>query len=103
MASVLIHCKAIDLRCRNPENVWEGVENQKNIFNFNRKTLFMNEQYLHLLWRTKRLPMHLLKTIDDKDLRILHIGVYNTASGPDFFNGRIELDGLQHSGNIELH
>jgi hypothetical protein len=63
----------------------------------------MNEQYLHLLWRTKRLPMHLLQTIDNKDLRILHIGVYNTASGPDFFNGRIELDGLQHSGNIEMH
>lgn len=63
----------------------------------------MNEHYLHLLWRTKRLPMHLLKTIDDKAIRILHIGFYNTASGPDFFNGRIEIDGLQHSGNIELH
>jgi hypothetical protein len=63
----------------------------------------MNEHYLHLLWRTKRLPMHLLKTTDEKELRILHIGFYNTASGPDFFNGRIELDGLQHSGNIELH
>lgn len=63
----------------------------------------MNEHYLHLLWRTKRLPMHLLKTIDNKAIRILHIGFYNTASGPDFFNGRIEIDGLQHSGNIEMH
>lgn len=63
----------------------------------------MNEQYLHLLWRTKRLPLHLLKTIDGRDIRILHVGFYNTASGPDFFNGSIELDGLRHNGNIELH
>lgn len=63
----------------------------------------MNEQYLHLLWRTKRLPMHLLHTIDHLPVKILHIGFYNTASGPDFFNGRIELDGMQYSGNIEMH
>ncbi len=63
----------------------------------------MNEQYLHLLWRTKRLPMHLLHTVDNLPVKILHIGFYNTASGPDFFNGRIELDGIQHSGNIEMH
>jgi len=63
----------------------------------------MNELYLHLLWRMKRLPMHLLKTIDDQELRILHVGFYNTASGPDFFNGRIELEGIQHGGNIEMH
>lgn len=63
----------------------------------------MTEQYLHLLWRTKRLPMHLLKTTDGKPVRILHIGTYNTASGPDFFNGKIEIDGLVHSGNIEMH
>src|SRR3989338_4581671 len=54
----------------------------------------MNEQYLHLLWRTKRLPMHLLHTTDNLPVKILHIGFYNTASGPDFFNGRIELDGM---------
>lgn len=63
----------------------------------------MNEQYLHLLWKTGRLPMHRLKTIHGKELRILHAGFHNTGSGPDFFSGRIELDGLQHSGNIELH
>lgn len=63
----------------------------------------MDEHYLHLIWRTKRLPMHLLKTTNNEPLEILHIGVYNTASGPDFFNGRIALNGIQHSGNIEMH
>ncbi len=63
----------------------------------------MNEHYLHLLWRSKRLPMHTLKTTDGKPVGVLNTGFYNTASGPDFFNGKIELDGLIHSGNIELH
>lgn len=47
--------------------------------------------------------MHLLKTTNNEPLRILHVGMYNTGSGPDFFNGRIELNQLQHSGNIEMH
>lgn len=63
----------------------------------------MNEHYLHLLWRTKRLPLHLLKTTNGEPVRILHVGFYNTASGPDFFNGKIEIGGLVHSGNIEMH
>lgn len=63
----------------------------------------MDEHYLHLLWRTKRLPMHLLKTTNNEPVRILHVGMYNTGSGPDFFNGRIELNQLQLSGNVEMH
>ena len=63
----------------------------------------MNEHYLHLLWRTKRLPLHLLETITGEPVRILHVGFYNTASGPDFFNGKIEIGGLIHIGNIEMH
>ncbi|MCC6700230.1 MAG: DUF2851 family protein [Fluviicola sp.] len=63
----------------------------------------MNENYLHLIWKTKRLPFHLLQTIDKKEVKILHVGIYNTASGPDFFNGQIEIDGVRHSGNIEMH
>jgi hypothetical protein len=63
----------------------------------------MNEHYLHFLWKNKRLPLHLLKTTEGKEVRIRHIGFYNTGSGPDFFNGKIELDGVVHSGNIEMH
>lgn len=63
----------------------------------------MNEHYLHFLWKTKRLPFHVLRTINDQEIRILHVGLYNTGSGPDFFNGQMELDGVIHTGNIELH
>ena len=63
----------------------------------------MNENYLHFLWKNKRLPLNNLHTIDGKKIEILHVGIHNMDSGPDFFNGQILLDGLKHSGNIEMH
>ncbi len=63
----------------------------------------MNEKYLHLIWKTKRLPFHLLKTTNNEKISILNTGVYNLASGPDFFNGQIEIEDIKISGNIELH
>lgn len=63
----------------------------------------MNENYLHFLWKNKRLPLHQLQTIDGKTIEILHVGIHNLDSGPDFFNGKVLLDGITHSGNIEIH
>ena len=63
----------------------------------------MNENYLHFLWKNKRLPFNNLTTIDGKKLEILHVGIHNLDSGPDFFNGQIILDEIRHSGNIEMH
>lgn len=63
----------------------------------------MNENYLHFLWKNKRLPFNHLKTVDGKDVEILQVGIHNHDSGPDFFNGKIRMDGITHSGNIELH
>lgn len=63
----------------------------------------MNELYLHQLWKLKRLPFHLLATTDHQTLIVLDVGEYNMASGPDFFNGQIEVDGMRLVGNIEMH
>lgn len=63
----------------------------------------MNEHYLHFLWKNKRLPLHQLKTVGGEKVEILHVGYYNPDSGPDFFNGQIEVDRIRHSGNIEMH
>ena len=63
----------------------------------------MNENYLHFLWKNKRLPLNKLQTIEGKTVEIIHVGIHNHDSGPDFFNGQIRLDGLTHSGNIEMH
>lgn len=63
----------------------------------------MREEYLHQIWKTKRLPMHDLQLIDGRNLTIQQVGWHNHESGPDFFNGSIELDGIKWNGNIEIH
>jgi len=63
----------------------------------------MNENYLHFLWKNKRLPLANLYTVEGRKVEILHVGIHNPDSGPDFFNGKIFLDEITHSGNIEMH
>ncbi|PWH85903.1 DUF2851 family protein [Brumimicrobium oceani] len=63
----------------------------------------MQEEYLHYLWRMKRLNFNLLKLTNGVPINIHEIGWYNLDSGPDFFNGTVSIDGLKWSGNIELH
>lgn len=63
----------------------------------------MKEQYLHFLWQNKRLPFNKLVLTDGSDLSVVETGWYNTDSGPDFFTGKVVIDHVVWSGNIELH
>jgi len=63
----------------------------------------MTEYHLHQLWKQKRFPFHRLKTTCNQSIDILDFGTYNTASGPDFFNGTVRIGDLTFCGNIELH
>lgn len=63
----------------------------------------MNEKYLHFIWKNKRLPLHQIQTTDGKEIQILDVGLHNHQAGPDFFNGKIKLEGVVHQGNIEMH
>ena len=63
----------------------------------------MQEEYLHYLWRLKRLPLNNLTLTDGRKVEILNTGWYNLDAGPDFFNGTVVIDGIQWSGNIEIH
>ena len=40
---------------------------------------------------------------DGRAVRIVNPGTLNTASGPDFFNARIDIEGMCWAGNVELH
>jgi len=63
----------------------------------------LKEDFLHYVWRfTKFNPRH-LKTTDGQSLQILHPGIWNHHSGPDFKNARIKLNQTTWAGNVEIH
>lgn len=65
----------------------------------------MQEEYLHYLWRMKRLDFSqlILANGSKQPVYVEEVGWYNLDAGPDFFNGTVVVDGLRWSGNIELH
>lgn len=63
----------------------------------------MKEQYLHFLWQYKRLPFNKLFLTDGTKLNVVETGWYNTDAGPDFFSGKVVVEDVLWSGNIELH
>lgn len=63
----------------------------------------MKEEYLHSIWRLKRLNFSNLRLTDGRKIEILNTGLLNSQSGPDFFNGKIRIDKLTWVGNIEMH
>jgi hypothetical protein len=63
----------------------------------------MEESYLHYIWKAKRFKGHRLSLIDGREVQIKNVGWHNHDAGPDFFNGTILIDGIEWTGNIELH
>jgi hypothetical protein len=64
----------------------------------------MKEEYLHYLWKMKRIPFHLMHLQDGSLFRVISSGLHNENNdGPDFYDARIEIDGLFWVGPVELH
>ena len=63
----------------------------------------MKEEYLHYIWKTKRFDFRGLELEDGRSVTIKNVGWHNFDAGPDFFNGTIAIEGIEWSGNIELH
>ena len=61
------------------------------------------EQLLHYVWKHKIFPLQELRTVTGVPVEIIDVGLHNTNSGPDFFNGKIKIDGTLWVGNIEIH
>jgi len=62
----------------------------------------MKEDWLHFIWKLKRLPLN-LQTVNGVELQIIHPGKHNKESGPDFFEAIIQMNQLRWSGNVEIH
>lgn len=63
----------------------------------------MQEDFIHYLWKFKKLSGQQLQTTEGKEIKINSLGTHNFFSGPDFFNGRVEIDGQDWAGNVEMH
>lgn len=61
------------------------------------------EKLLHYAWKYKMFPLKPLSTTDGRSVEIIDPGVLNHDAGPDFFNAKIVLDGMEWVGNIEIH
>lgn len=62
------------------------------------------EKLLHYTWRHKLYPLHLLESVDGRQVDVIDVGCYNRLhSGPDFFNAKVKVDGMVWVGNVEMH
>lgn len=63
----------------------------------------MREEFLHYLWRYKKIQLNNLQTVEKEPIVIEDFGQYNQNSGPDFFNARIRIAEQLWAGNVEIH
>lgn len=61
------------------------------------------EEDFHFLWEHLHFERDGLTTDAGHSVRVLHPGVHNHNQGPDFLNAKIEIDGLEFHGHVELH
>ncbi len=63
---------------------------------------FMTEEFLHYLWQY-RLYSTQLTLVTGEPVSVLHPGILNRDSGPDFFNARVKIGSTLWAGNVEIH
>lgn len=67
------------------------------------KNCNMREDFLHHVWKFQLFNFYDLKTTEGHEVRTISPGIHNLDAGPDFLNARIEIDGIQWIGNVEIH
>lgn len=63
----------------------------------------MKEDFLHYLWKYKKMPTESLQLVTGEKLNIRSFGTHNLLSGPDFFNAQLEINGQLWAGTVEMH
>lgn len=63
----------------------------------------MTESLLHYLWKFRLFNQTRLNTKSDETVEIIHPGIHNHNSGPDFFNAKIKIGNKTWAGNVEIH
>ena len=63
----------------------------------------MQEDFLHYIWKHKKIKFNNLKTTTGDSVLVTTVGQHNLNSGPDFFNAQIEIGDQLWAGNVEIH
>ncbi len=63
----------------------------------------MQEDFLHYIWKHKKMDVTNLKTSKNEAVQIVSGGQHNLNSGPDFFNAQLKIDDQLWAGNVEVH
>ena len=63
----------------------------------------MKEDFLHWVWKNHYYDASTLNGSGNVQVEVIDPGMYNTDSGPDFFDTRLFIDGTQWAGNTEIH
>ena len=63
----------------------------------------MRENFLHYLWKHKKVNATKLLTTNEERLQVVCVGEHNHNTGPDFFNAKVFIDEQLWAGNIEVH
>lgn len=61
------------------------------------------EELLHYVWKHKLFPLKELKTTEGYPVEVIDPGLSNPHAGPDFFNAKVNIDGVLWVGNVEIH
>ena len=60
------------------------------------------ERLYHYLWKTGIRGTE-FKDVDGATIEVLDPGIHNHDSGPDFFNSKLKINGVEWIGNVEIH
>tara|TARA_R110002126_G_scaffold178628_6_gene327664 strand:+ start:470 stop:1747 length:1278 start_codon:yes stop_codon:yes gene_type:complete len=63
----------------------------------------MREDFLHYLWKYKKIDILNLRTTSNEEIQIISVGQYLETAGPDFFNAQITIGSQKWAGNVEIH
>lgn len=61
------------------------------------------EKVLHYAWKCRIFPLGQLYLADGREVEVIDPGQSNPNAGPDFFNAKIRIDGMEWVGNVEIH
>lgn len=63
----------------------------------------MREAFLHFIWETRSYYSDEWQTLEGDPIKVIDPGIRNQNQGPDFLHAKVELNGIEQYGHVEIH